>query len=133
MARKLSRRVLSDYIVSQLLSGVKAKKIAEQVAAYLVQNRRTKEYGLIIKDVEYELLQRGIATARVTSAFKLGQSAMKDVESLVRSTGKITSVNIEEYIDPSVIGGIKLELPGKELDNTIARKLTGLRTNYKKA
>jgi len=32
-----------------------------------------------------------------------------------------------------VLGGIKLELPGRELDTTITRQLTLLKTRYKKA
>lgn len=133
MAKKLSRRTLARYIVDQIVSGASQSKIVHQVAAYLVETRRTKELPLILKDVEEVLLDRGVATATVTSAFELSDATLAAISSMIRSKTGASSVELATQIDQHVLGGIKLELPGRELDNTVARKLTGLRTNYKKA
>lgn len=133
MAKKLSRRSLARFVVDQIQAGTSEKLVAKQLAGYLVDHRRTKELPLIIRDIEYTLMQRGKATATVTSAFPLSQSAIESVKSLIKEVTSTQSVELLAQTDQSVLGGIKLELPGSELDDTIARKLTSLRTNYKKA
>lgn len=133
MAKKLSRRVLARYIVDQIQSGTSNAVIVKQVAAYLVESRRTKELPLIVKDVEQVLIERGVANATVTSAFELSDATLAKIKTMIREQTGAKSVDLSTNIDTDVLGGIKLELPGLELDNTIARKLTALRTNYKKA
>jgi F-type H+-transporting ATPase subunit delta len=133
VAKKLSRRTLAKYIVDQIQSGASKATIVKQVASYLIETRRTKELPLIVKDVEQELMERGIANATITSAFELSDATLSSIKSMIRHQTGAASVELSEHVDASVLGGIKLELPGRELDNTIARKLTGLRTNYKKA
>lgn len=133
MARKLSRRSIAEYFIDQIEAGTSQSTVVKQIAAYLIETRRTKEISLLIKDIEHELMQRGTVTATVTSAFKLGDTSLSSIKSMIRRLTDTKHVNLSTDVDRAVLGGIKLELPGKELDNTIARKLSGLRANYKKA
>ncbi len=132
MAIRLSRRKITSYIAQQLVDGVEVEQLVRQLAAFLIDSRRTDEVGLIVRDIEYELTKRGVVLARVTSAFNLAEATRHAVTKLIQAKTGARQVQLHEFIDPSVLGGVKIDLPGLQLDATIARKLTLLRTNYKK-
>lgn len=132
MAIRLSRRKITGYIAQQLVAGVEVEQIVRQLAAFLIDSRRTKEVGLIVRDIEYELTKQGIVLARATSAFDLTEATRQAVTKIIQDKTGAQHVQLHQFIDPSVLGGVKIDLPGLQLDATIARKLTLLRTNYKK-
>lgn len=132
MAVRLSRRKIANYYAKSLIDGESVKKLSSQLAAYLIDTRRTKELDLIISDIEYQLSLNGLVLAKVTSAHELDDSTKNAIVSLVKQDTNAKHVQLKEYVDPSVIGGVKLEFTGSELDATIARRLMKLKTNYKK-
>ncbi len=132
MARRLSRRSLALYVADNLSKGSKAPVI-KHLAGYLVESRRTKELDLIVRDVVFFLSQKGMVSATVTSAFDLSTETKKAIEQLIKSQTKATKIDLSSQIDPSVLGGVKISLPGYELDQTIAHQLTVLKTRFKKA
>lgn len=132
MARKISRRALAHYLADNILEADQRSTALKQVAGYLVQSRRTKEVDLIIRDVEVALLRRGIVMGTIVSAHEVSADMAQAVEDLVvRQTGA-KSVTLDQVVDPSVIGGMRLSLPGQELDQTIRHQLTVLKTRFKK-
>lgn len=133
MARKLSRRALSAYIAGRLIEGAPEKEVATHVAAYLLETRRTNELELIIRDVQLRLAEQGKVTGTVTSAFELADESKKAIEAFVKDKTGATDVVVDTVVDPTVLGGVKITLPGREFDATIARALTTLKTRYKKA
>jgi len=78
------------------------------------------------------LSEHGIVIAHVGTALKLSESVREDIITMIKDTQHATKVHLSEYIDPGLILGFKVDLPGKQLDTTIARKLTALQTQYKK-
>lgn len=133
MAQKLSRRSLALHVATHLVNGKPQKEIAQQLAAYLIWTRRTKELRLIVRDVQFYLAEHGHIAGTVTSAHELSSSTLKSIEAFAKEKTGAKTVSLDRSIDESVIGGIKLEIPGYELDTTIARQLTILKTRYKKA
>lgn len=133
MARKLSRRDLAQYAARQLVDGASQKKITQQLAAYLLEHRRTNELSVIVRDIIAALADYGHVAGTVTSAHELSASTMKALEAFAKEQTGAKRVSLDTIIDESVLGGVKLELPGRELDTTIARNLTILKTRYKKA
>lgn len=133
MPRKLSRRALSQHIATRLIAGDAREILLNQLAAYLIQTRRTHEAPLISRDIQYYLAENGQVAGSVVSAFELSAATRKALEAFTKQATNASSVQLESIIDPSVIGGVKLSLPGKELDATVSRKLTLLKTRYKKA
>lgn len=132
MATRLSRRKLTGHIADQLVAGIKSDQPVQQLAAFLVDHKRTNELDLIIRDIEYGLSERGIVLAKVTSAFDLTEATRQAVTELVQNHTDARQVQLHQYIDRDVLGGVKIDLPGSQLDATIARRLTLLRTNHKK-
>ena len=132
MAVRLSRRKIASYYAKSLIYGADAKQLAQQLAAYLIESKRTKERQLIIGDIEYQLSLRGVVVANVTSAHELDELTKKAVIDLVHQNVDADDVQLRAEIDSSLLGGLRLEFAGSEIDTTIARRLTALKTNYKK-
>jgi F0F1-type ATP synthase delta subunit len=123
MAERLSRRKIAKYVADNVSKGVAVDEVISEVAAYLIDSRRTRELALVVRAIEDELADRGEVIANVTTARTLDNSLKKSVESLVRAK----TIHLRESIDESVIGGVKIDLPGATLDATIKRKLLALR------
>jgi F0F1-type ATP synthase delta subunit len=128
MALAISRRKLAAHTAKRIAGGDKIEDALTELAAYLVDNRRAKEADLIVRDVEAALLAHGIVVASATSARPLSMEAKNALETFVKNayTGT-TKVVLREAIDPSVIAGVRLELPDKQLDATVASKLEKLK------
>jgi F-type H+-transporting ATPase subunit delta len=123
MAVRLSRRKIAAYIADKLVGGTSVADAVKEVAAYLVDTRRTRELELLVRDIEDALASRGIIVADVTSAHPLGAGLKAEVAKLVG--GK--SLQLREAIDPAVLGGVRVNVPGKRFDGTIQRKLNALK------
>ena len=132
MAQKLSRRTIATYVVVQLQAGHGSAAI-QQLAGYLVESRRTKELNIIVRDIQTALANQGEINGTVTTAFALTAETKKAIEASLIAKTKATSITLEEVINPSVLGGYKVEFPGHELDQTIHHQLTTLKTEFKKA
>lgn len=133
MARKISRRALAFHVATHLVNGKPQKEIARQLAAYLIWTRRTKELSLIVRDIQFYLAEHGHIAGTVTSAHELSATTLKEIQAFAKAKTGAKHISLDTAIDESLIGGIKLEVPGYELDSTIARQLTILKTRYKKA
>jgi F-type H+-transporting ATPase subunit delta len=123
MASRLSRRKIAAYSADKLLSGISVSDVVKEVAAYLVDTRRTRELELLIRDIEEALATRGIIVGDVTSAYPLGATLKAEIAKLVG--GK--SLQLRETIDSTVLGGVRVNIPGKRFDGTIQRKLSALK------
>ncbi|NTW61577.1 hypothetical protein HGB24_02740 [Candidatus Saccharibacteria bacterium] len=132
MAVRLSRRNLASYYAEALVNGTSSKNLARELAAYLIEAKRTKELPLIIDDIEHQLACRGSLSARLTSAHALNEASRRSVIDLLRHKTGASDINIKESIDENLLGGLKIEFIGNELDMTISRQLSKLKTNYKK-
>ena len=123
MASRLSRHKIAIYAVDRLMSGKQHHDVLKEVAAYLVEARRTRELDLLVRDIEAEFADRGTVVAEVTSARALTDALKKQVAQLVGAK----SLQVREKIDPSVIGGVRIDVPGKRFDATIQHALSALR------
>ena len=134
MAKKLSRRVLAKYMADELVKkDSKHHDLAlRRLAAYLIESKRTDEALLIVRDVEHELMKRGVVIARITSSGNLSGSLQKSIAEFTKRQTSAKTVVTEMSVDKSLLGGFKLDLPGKQIDRTIANQLMTLRTKFKK-
>jgi len=65
---------------------------------------------------------KGIVEADVISAVKLSEGQRKDLlKAIEKKTGKTIILN--EKVDPSIMGGLKLQLAGKQYDDSVAYHL----------
>lgn len=124
---KLSRRKLSEYTATRLLNGDNSKTVMKQLAAHLVETGRTRELELIVRDIETQLLAHGTALVTTVSARKLSDDAKHAIEKMVKTErSDVKKVILREQIDTSVIGGVRVELPGAIADFTVKATLDKL-------
>jgi F-type H+-transporting ATPase subunit delta len=123
MAQRISRRKLAAYAADQLVDGKKTGAVVKEVAAFLIDTKRTREAELLVRDIESALAERGIVVADVTSAFPLTDALKVDVKRLIGSKELV----LRETVDPSVLGGVRVLTPGKRLDATLKRKIQALK------
>lgn len=129
---RLSRRSIAEYIANGLVEGTSKKTLFTQLAAFLIDTQRTKELDLIVKDIEYYLAEKGVVRTTIVSAHELTAETEKALEAFVKKETKATHVSLSSMVEPSVLGGVKISVPGREVDQTIARQLTVLKTRFKK-
>lgn len=123
MAQRVSRRKLADYSADRLIAGESTDVVLRDVAAYLVTMRRTREQELVVRDIEGALARRGVVIADVTSAHPVSTGLTAQVKELTGAT----SVQLRNSIDETVLGGVRIDIPGKRFDGTIRRKLNALK------
>lgn len=122
MAGRVARRKIARYVADKLESGAKAADVLKEVAAYLTETRRVREYELIVRDIEDILAERGVVVADITSAHPLDDETRRNVEKMINGR----QVQLRETIDETVLGGIRIDVPGKRFDGTIRHKLNAL-------
>lgn len=121
---KLSRRKLAINAAARLSDGEAKKTVLRDLAAYLIDSGRKSEASLIVRDVESMLMNNGTAIGTVTSARPLTAGALKTIESFIKlNDSNIKQVLLREQVDAELIGGMKLELPGMQLDASVKAKL----------
>jgi F-type H+-transporting ATPase subunit delta len=123
MAQRISRRKLAAYVADRLGDAKTARAALKEAAAYLVDTRRTRELELLVRDIEDALAVRGTVIADVTSAHPLSSTLKSEITKLVGAK----TLSLRESIDPDVLGGIRVDIPGKRYDATVRRKLIALK------
>lgn len=128
MPVRISRRKLSEQYVSRLLLGVSKAQLDNELAGYLLEMRRTHELRLIVRDIEQQFADSGIVIARVQTAHELSDASRQDIERFVKDHVEAKTVQLETSIEPNLLGGVKVSVPGREYDASLRRKLHSLTT-----
>lgn len=97
---------------------------AEEIAAYLLETKRTGELNSIAREIILDRAEQGIVEANAISARELTSETREEVTSQIRKLyPNAKKIILNEQIDPTVVGGVRLEFPDSQLDLTIRNKL----------
>lgn len=132
MAAKLSRQAIARHVASQLAAN-NASVVIPQLAAFLVENKRTKELDAIVRDVHFYTASQGVVIGEVVSAFSLEKSVLEAITAYIQQKTGAKTVLIDSIVKPEVLGGVAIRIPGQEVNATIANQLRRLTTELKKA
>ena len=122
---KISQNDLARYVVIQLKAGGNITKLAEDIAKYLVANRRSRELAAIMRKVTAQRqIDQNIIEANVTSAHELSPQTLSKIKSLL---GESNQVILNKKIDPSVLGGFRVESADQGIDLTVQHQIKQLR------
>jgi F0F1-type ATP synthase delta subunit len=101
-----------------------AKKFAEEVAGYLLDENRTGELDSLARDLVSYRAENGIVEVTAVSAHELGADALKEVRQKVKQLyPNASQIFINQRIDAEQIGGVRLEFPDRQLDLSLRGKL----------
>jgi F0F1-type ATP synthase delta subunit len=124
-----SRTKLARYIADQIAEGASEDRIAQSVAAYLIEAGKTADLESLMRDVqEIRAEEQGVVELVARSAFPLDASEKSQIEAVAkRQYPNTKKVIMHEEHDETVIGGASLSMSQANLDVTIRSKLNRLR------
>jgi F0F1-type ATP synthase delta subunit len=123
----LSRRKIASQAASRIAGGEARTKVLNEIAGYLLDSGRRNEADLLVRDIETALIDQGVIVGTVVSARKLTAEARKSIDSFVKNHyDNVKTVVLRERVDESLIGGVRLELPDRQLDASVITKLDKL-------
>ena len=119
-----SRQDLSEIIGERTLHLTDREKLVNEIAAYLLEENLTADLDSLMRDVMQYRLEKGIVEVIVISAHQLSQDDIDDIyEVLKEEYPTAKTYTVDQQIDSRVVGGVKLEFPGSQLDLTIFSRL----------
>jgi F0F1-type ATP synthase delta subunit len=124
MATKISRLKIAAVLADKVDAGVGERQLSREIAAYLLNVRRTSELDSLLRDVMQIRADRGIVEVVAATAHPLTPTVIADIEKNIRThfpTAK--KVIVSEIHDDEVVGGVRLELANQQLDLSVRAKL----------
>lgn len=124
MAR-LPRHQIAAVLAQRTLGRVDAKSLSDQIAAYLLQERRTAELEPLLRDIMQYRADHGIVEVIAVSAHPLSATVRSDIERRIKSVfPDAKQVIISEELQPDIVGGVRLELPNQQFDLSVRAQLS---------
>jgi F0F1-type ATP synthase delta subunit len=122
---KISRHRVAQVLAdSSLKSGLDEKRFSRSIAAYLLETGRTGELQSLLRDISEARSEHGVVEVVAVSAHPLSAAARAELEQFVKGLRPdADKIIITLQPDPSVLGGVRLELPHRQLDMTVRAKL----------
>ena len=125
---RISRRSLARYAADRLSNGASSADLAKELAAALTANGQAHDSDYLISDIAAELERRGtLSVSQVTSARPLTDDLRTQLKDRLKAATGAQAVVLEETIDKSLIGGLRVETAGKVWDASLRRKLQQLK------
>lgn len=118
---------VARYLAEQLAAGKDRRATIRTAAAWLVSRGRTRDAGYLARDTATALAEdHGYLLVRMTTARPLPAKGRRSIEVFLKERTGAQHLELVESVDPSLIGGVRLDLPQARLDATIRRELTAL-------
>ena len=114
-------------VVLDVADALKLSVTTKNFLLILAERRRLALIGDIAAEFQRQLdVHTGGARAQVFSTTELGAVQLARIkDALQKSTGK--KVVVESIVDPSLLGGLRIQVEGKVLDSTLLLQLEALR------
>ena len=121
---KIARNRISSIVASRSLKGESAQKLSREIAAYLLSENRVRELESVLRDVQADWAASGHVEVLAASAFPLSAESKADITKQVKTLyPDAKQIVVTEVHDPSVIGGVRLNLANQQLDLSVEAKL----------
>ena len=119
-----TRHHLAQVIAKRSLLTSDLKDLAQEVAAYLLDNGDVASLDSLMRDVINYRASHGVVEVMAVTANPLSDKDMVDINNILKSEYKDSKTfKIDQRQTPDVLGGVKLSLPGEQLDLTVRSKV----------
>ena len=99
-------------------------QLAQEIAAYLLETGQTADLESLMRDIIVYRSKHGVVEASATSAHTLSNQDIADIKQILHAEyPKAKSLLVDQTEDPDMIGGVKLDMPGEQLDLTVRAKV----------
>lgn len=125
---KIGRRRLARETARLLIEQPSRRTaLVQQIAAYLIDTKQTRQADLLLKDIADELyLQNRQLSAEATYAYDLSAETQQAIADTLRAATGAAEVELHLSKNTDIIGGVIVRTPRQELDTTVRRKLKAL-------
>jgi F0F1-type ATP synthase delta subunit len=121
---KTPRPRIASTIADTTLDKGMSKHYAKEIAAYLLAEGRVNELDSVLRDVQADWAEKGYVEALVRSAHPLTAEVKADIAKHVRALYPAAkTVTVTEISDPTVVGGVQINLAHQQLDLSVEAKL----------
>jgi len=121
---KTPRTRLAGAIADRTLKDGASPKLAQEIAAYLLSEGRVSELNSILRDVQADWANAGYVEVLAASAHALSSEVKANITKQAKSLFPAAKqIVVTEVHDPSVIGGVRLNLANQQLDLSVEAKL----------
>lgn len=120
-----TRTQIARNLAEGITSGDRSTAITS-AAAWLSAKGKTRQAEYLARDVAWILEREGYVFARVTAAKPLSEAARSSVMAYIKKASNAKEVELEIIVDPTVIGGVRIETPSSTLDDTVIYRLQAL-------
>lgn len=118
------RHHLAEIIGEKTLHISDSKTLVQEVAAYLLVENHVGELDSLMRDVMNYRAEKGVVEASVISAHELSETDLDDIRDILHEEyPKATTFMLDTRLDPTVVGGVQIKLPGEQLDLTVRDRL----------
>ena len=121
---KQPRTKIAKTIADKTITTGSTKEYSQQIAAYLLSERRVSDLSSIMRDVQQDWADVGYVEVLASSAHPLSSQTKADIAEqikIVEPTAK--KIIVTEVHDPEIIGGVQLSLANQQLDMSVEAKL----------
>ena len=130
LQKVLSNPFISDEDKEKLLlaaAGEKDEIFDRFVLLILSQKRVEFANAMMLAYRDIYRRENNISQAKITTAVKLDEARMKKLRDLVKNAFKDSELEFSEAVDPSLIGGFKIDVDSVRMDASLSNELEQLR------
>lgn len=122
---KITASQLAVYAVDELEKGSSSKLVAEKLASYLLEERRSRDMPAVMRAINEVLASRGSDQVTITAAHPTSGETKKQLAKLLDAQNPV----FFEVIDTQLIGGVKARSGESEIDLSVRGRLNRFKAN----
>lgn len=104
------------------------KKATAGLFDYLANHNSLKLLPLILLEIDKAAETEGLIMATATSAKALDQHQKVEIINKIKDVSGIKNVSLENQVEPTLLGGVKISFGDKVIDMTVKHRLEELAT-----
>lgn len=131
----LNSPIIKADIKRKVLEKVTADNVGEITSGFnnllITKNRETNLPEIINSFIEQYKEYKGIHSVKLTTAVPVTEEAKNNIINQVKSDAGFQNIELEEIVNPDIIGGFVLEVGDKLVDASIAYDLREIAKQFK--
>jgi len=108
------------------------KKAATGLFNWLKRKNKVRMLPEIFSEIDRQLETRGEVVAKVTSTRLLSGEENSQIIEKIKTLGRYHKVEIENIIDPKILGGLQISFGDRIISGTIRERLNNLKRELSK-
>ncbi len=121
---KAPRHRIANTVADHTLDKGVSKDYARELAAYLLAERRVGELDSLLRDIQAAWADKGYVEVLARSAHPLTAEVKDGIAARVKALHpEAKKVVVTEVTDPTVVGGVRIDLANQQLDLSVKAKL----------